>query len=179
MLLADLAATSLAVAATPKRTEKLALLADALRRAGPDEVAVVASYLSGELRQRRTGVGWKSLQDLPDPAPEPSLTVLEVDAAFAALAGLSGPGSATARATRLAELWSAAAAEEQRLLAGLVSGELRQGASAGLLTDAVARAADLPLGLVRRALTLSGSLAEVATAALTGQSLEAFSLVVG
>jgi DNA ligase-1 len=179
VLLADLAATSLAVAGTPKRTEKLALLAAALRRAGPDEVAVVASYLAGELRQRRTGVGWKSLQDLPDPAPEPSLTVLEVDAAFAALAGLSGSGSATSRATRLAELWSRATAEEQRLLAGLVSGELRQGASAGLLTDAVARAADLPLGLVRRALTLSGSLAEVATAALTGQSLEDFSLVVG
>ncbi|MCW2673441.1 MAG: ligB [Frankiales bacterium] len=179
MLLADLAATSLAVAATPKRTEKLALLADTLRRAGPDEVAVVSSYLTGELRQRRTGVGWKSLQGLPVPAVEPTLTVLEVDAAFAALAGLSGSGSAAARADRLAELWSRATAGEQRLLAGLVSGELRQGASAGLLTDAVARAADLPLGLVRRALTLSGSLAEVATAALTGQSLEAFSLVVG
>lgn len=179
MLLADLAATSLAVAATPKRTEKLALLADTLRRAGPDEVAVVSSYLTGELRQRRTGVGWKSLQGLPVPAVEPTLTVLEVDAAFAALAGLSGSGSAAARADRLAELWSRATAGEQRLLAGLVSGELRQGASAGLLTDAVARAADLPLGLVRRALTLSGSLAEVATAALTGQSLEDFSLVVG
>jgi DNA ligase-1 len=141
VLLADLAATSLAVAATPKRTEKLALLADTLRRAGPDEVAVVSSYLTGELRQRRTGVGWKSLQGLPVPAVEPTLTVLEVDAAFAALAGLSGSGSAAARADRLAELWSRATAGEQRLLAGLVSGELRQGASAGLLTDAVARAA--------------------------------------
>jgi DNA ligase-1 len=65
------------------------------------------------------------------------------------------------------------------MLAGLVSGELRQGASVGLLTDAVARAADLPLALVRRALTLSGSLTEVAAAALTGQSLEDFALVVG
>jgi DNA ligase-1 len=179
VLLADLAATSLAVAATTKRLEKLALLATRLREAEPDEIAVVTSYLSGELRQRRTGVGWKSLQSLPGPAAAPSLSVLEVDAAFAALSGLSGAGSAAARAALLADLWSRATADEQRFLAGLVSGELRQGASAGLLTDAVARAAELPLPLVRRALTLCGSLTEVAQAALTGQSLEEFGLVVG
>ncbi|MCU1623511.1 MAG: ATP-dependent ligase [Frankiales bacterium] len=179
MLLADLAATSQAVAATSKRTEKLALLAARLREAAPDEVAAVASYLSGELRQRRTGVGWRSLQGLPAPATAATLTVIEVDAAFAAMASLSGPGSTATRAALLEDLWSRATAVEQQMLAGLVSGELRQGASVGLLTDAVARAADLPLALVRRALTLSGSLTEVAAAALTGQSLEDFALVVG
>jgi len=179
MLLADLAATSLAVAATSKRLEKTALLADRLRQAEPDEVAAVASYLSGELLQRRTGVGWRSLQDLPAPSAEPSLTVLEVDAAFAEMALLSGTGSGARRAALLQELWSRATADEQQLLRGLVSGELRQGASAGLLADAVAKAAELPLPLVRRALTLSGSLTEVARAALTGESLSDFSLVVG
>ncbi|MFN2539969.1 MAG: ATP-dependent DNA ligase [Mycobacteriales bacterium] len=179
MLLADVAATSLAVAATSKRLEKLALLAARLWEAAPEEIAVVASYLSGELRQRRTGVGWKSLQSLPRPAEQPSLTVLEVDAAFQEVSAQAGTGSTAARAALLAELWSRATADEQRLLAGLVSGELRQGASAGLLTDAVARAAELPLPLVRRAFTLCGSLTEVAQAALTGQSLEDFGLVVG
>ena len=179
MLLADLSATSQAVAATSKRLEKLSLLAARLREAAPEEIAVVTSYLSGELRQRRTGVGWKSLQLLPGPAEVPSLTVLEVDASFAELSELSGLGSTAARAALLADLWSRATADEQRLLAGLVSGELRQGASSGLLTDAVARAADLPLPLVRRAFTLCGSLAEVAQAALTGRSLEDFGLVVG
>ncbi len=179
MLLADLAATSLQVAATSKRLEKLALLAARLQEAAPDEVAVVASYLSGELLQRRTGVGWRSLQGLPAPAAEPTLTVLEVDETFAAMALLAGPGSSGERSTALHALWSRATADEQRLLAGLVSGELRQGASAGLVADAVARAAGLPLTLVRRALTLSGSLTEVARAALTGESLEDFTLVVG
>ena len=51
-------------AATSKRLEKLALLADRLQQAAPEEVAVVASYLSGELLQRRTGVGWRSLPGL-------------------------------------------------------------------------------------------------------------------
>ena len=179
MLLADLAATSLAVAATSKRLEKTALLADRLREAAPDEIAVVASYLAGELRQRRTGVGWRSLSGLPAPAEVPELSVLEVDAAFQALSELSGPGSGTARGTMLATLWSRATAAEQRLLAGLVSGELRQGASAGVLTDAVARASGAPLAAVRRAYTLCGSLPDVAVAALTGGSLEDFRLVVG
>ena len=179
MLLADLAATSLAVAATSKRLEKTALLAATLAAAAPDEVEVVASYLSGELRQRRTGVGWRSLTGLPSPADEPTLTVLEVDAGFAEMAALSGPGSTSARGELLRALWSRATEAEQQLLRGLVSGELRQGASAGLLADAVARAADLPLPAVRRALTLSGSLPEVARAALTGESLADFTLVVG
>ena len=181
MLLADVAAASQEVAATRSRTAKAERLAQVLRDASPDELPVVASWLSGELRQRRTGVGWRSLHGLPGPAAEPSLQVLEVDAVFAELAGLSGPGSATNRTSRLRELWARTTAVEQHLLGGLVSGDLRQGASAGLVADAVARAAEVPVDLVRRALTLHGSLPDVATSALTGGSaaLQAFSLQVG
>ena len=75
VLLADLVATSAAVAATRSRLAKVAALADCLRRAAPDEIAIVVSYLSGELRQRRTGVGWAALRDLPPPAPAASLEV--------------------------------------------------------------------------------------------------------
>jgi DNA ligase-1 len=50
----------------------------------------------------------------------------------------------------------------------LFSGELRQGAQAGLLADAIARAAEVPAVAVRRALLLSGDLKQVAVAALTG-----------
>ncbi|MFI5101102.1 MAG: ATP-dependent DNA ligase, partial [Actinomycetes bacterium] len=87
MLLADVAAATAAVAATSARSQKVALLADCLRAADAGEVAVVVAYLSGELQQRRTGVGWASLRDLPAPAAGPAsqqLTVLEVDAAFEA-----------------------------------------------------------------------------------------------
>ena len=63
VLLADLATASQAVAGTSRRNEKVAAVAGALRAAEPDEVPVVVAYLSGELRQRRTGVGWASLRD--------------------------------------------------------------------------------------------------------------------
>ena len=168
MLLREVADASEEVAATSSRTAKTERLAKVLRAAAPGEVATVASWLSGELRQRRTGVGWRSLQGLPGPAEEPSLEVVEVDAAFAGLSALAGAGSAAARREALAALWGRATASEQRLLAGLVTGELRQGASAGVVVEAVARAAEVPATLVRRALTLQGSLPDVAVAALTG-----------
>ncbi|WP_199425059.1 ATP-dependent DNA ligase [Actinotalea solisilvae] len=186
MLLADVAATSSALAATRSRLAKRALLVEVLRRAEPEELPVVARYLGGELRQRRTGLGYRSLASMPAPAAEPSLEVLAVDAAFETMAGLSGSGSATTRAALAADLFGAATADEQRLLAGLVSGDLRQGALDALLLDAVAEAAGVPADAVRRAAMLAGATEPVASAALGAASpddalaaLAAFTLTVG
>jgi DNA ligase-1 len=179
VLLAGVAATTAAVAATSGRNAKVALLAACLAEAGPDDVAVVAAYLSGELPQRRTGVGWRALADLPPPAGVASLTVAGTDQAFAAIAACAGAGSAAERRRLLADLFARATADEQRLLRGLVAGELRQGALESLVTDAVARAAALPPNDVRRAAMLRGALGPVAQAALSGGSLDAFRLEVG
>ncbi|MFG3707954.1 ATP-dependent DNA ligase [Micromonospora sp. NPDC047670] len=177
----DLAATSAAVGATRARRAKVELLAGALRALDSDEVPAGAGWLAGELRQRQTGVGWASLRDLPPPAAEPTLTVAAVDAAIDEIAAVHGPGSQVRRRALLGALYAAATVEEQRLLTGLFSGELRQGAQAGLLADAVARAADVPVAAVRRALLLAGDLRAVAVAALDGgaPALAAFGLRVG
>ncbi|HEV7961878.1 MAG TPA: hypothetical protein VGP57_04990 [Actinoplanes sp.] len=150
----DLAATSAAVAATPGRKAKIDLLADALRRLDPAELAAGSAYLAGELRQRQSGVGYASLRDRPPPAAEPTLTVAQVDAAIGDIAVVAGTGSQARRRELLGALFGAATADEQRLLVGLFSGELRQGAQAGLLADAIARAAEVPVAAVRRALLL-------------------------
>ncbi|GAA2630755.1 ATP-dependent DNA ligase [Paractinoplanes durhamensis] len=164
----DLAATSAAVTATSGRKAKVELVADALRRLDPGEIAAGSAYLAGELRQRQTGVGYASLRDRPPPAAEPTLTVGAVDAAIAEISVVAGAGSQARRRDLLGALFGAATADEQRLLIGLFSGELRQGAQAGLLADAIAKAAEVPLVAVRRALLLSGDLKQVAVAALTG-----------
>ena len=67
MLLADLVEASHAVGATRSRKAKIAALAAALSTAAPDEVETATAYLSGALRQRRTGLGWRGLTDLPPP----------------------------------------------------------------------------------------------------------------
>nr|WP_043510917.1 MULTISPECIES: ATP-dependent DNA ligase [unclassified Actinoplanes] len=177
----DIAATSAAVAATGGRKAKIELLAHALRRLEPDEIAAGSAYLAGELRQRQTGVGYAGLRERPAPALEPTLTVAGVDASIAEIATVAGAGSQARRRQLLGALFGAATADEQRLLTGLFSGELRQGAQAGLLTEAIAVAAAVPVTGVRRALLLSGDLKQVAAAALTGgaAALAAISLRVG
>jgi len=182
VLLADVVATSASVAATSARNAKRDLLADLLRRLDAPEVVPTVGFLTGEPRQGRIGVGWRTLQAVERrPADEPSVEVLELDAAIDELAVLAGPGSAGRRQDLLARLFARLTAEEAAFVVRLVGGELRQGALAGVMTDAVARAADVPATVVRRALMLGGRLDEVARVALVEgrPSLEAVQLEVG
>jgi DNA ligase 1 len=168
VLLADLVETSRIVGATSARREKVAHLAAALRRMAPEEVPAGVAFLSGELRQRQIGVGWAALREAPRGGDAPSdLTVGAVDAAFARIGACAGPGSVAERRRLLGELMGRAGEAEHRFLIRLLSGDLRQGALAGVMTDAVAKAADVRLAAVRRALMLSGDLGAVATIALT------------
>jgi ATP-dependent DNA ligase I len=181
VLLTELADVSQAVSATSARLAKVAALADALRAASAAEIPVVVAYLSGELPQRQIGVGWAAVRSVPAPAQAPSLTVLGVDEACSRIGAVSGKGAAAERKRLVDALFGAATAQEQYFLVRLLSGELRQGALDGVMTDAVAKAAEVPVAQVRRAVMLSGSLAVAAQAALGGGSaaLARFGLQVG
>ena len=64
MLLTEVVETSAALAGTRSRLKKAELIAGLLRQATePGETEIVVTYLSGELRQRRTGVGWRTLPE--------------------------------------------------------------------------------------------------------------------
>lgn len=185
MLLQRLADTWAALAATRSRIAKRDLIAgvltDLVQAGEADELETVVSYLIGSLRQRRTGVGGRSLSQLPPPAPAATLTVAEVDEAFARIAALSGPGSASARATAVADVLGRATASEQPFLRGLVFGELRQGASEAAVQDALAQAYEVPLAAVRRAAMLRSSTVAAAAVLQAGglPALEAVGLEVG
>jgi DNA ligase 1 len=157
---------SQAVRGTSSRKAKIALLAACVRELGPAESAVGVAFLSGAPRQRQTGTGWAALRSLPEPAAEPGLSVGEVDAALERLAALAGRGSRAARIEELERLLSRATRPEQEFLVALILGDLRQGALAGVMTDAVAQAAGVPVADVRRAAMLGGSLATAAGTAL-------------
>ena len=182
MLLAEVVATSAAVTATRARSNKTDLLADLLRRVvidddrstghdddkGHDLVAVLVGLLVGQPRQGRVGVGWATVVRLaPEHATTPSLTVAQVDDAISLLQATTGAGSASARDDVLRQLFGRATGAEAEFLRRLFTGELRQGALAGVVAAAVARAAAVPAGLVRRAVLLSGDLGQVAQLALT------------
>jgi ATP-dependent DNA ligase I len=181
VLLQEIAETSSAVADTAARLGKVDRLAATLRRCEPDEVAIAAAFLTGELRQRQIGVGYASLRDPTTPAPAPRLTLAEVDATFARIGAQLGAGSQRERKRLLADLMGRATAAEQRFLWRLLLGDLRQGALEGVMAEAVARAAGVPAAEVRRALMLRGDLGAVAEAALRegATGLRAFRLHVG
>ena len=185
VLLSDVADASADVGGESSRLAKIGRIADLLAAASaegdPHQVAVIVSWLSGELAQRQIGVGWAALRRLPPPGTERVLTVAGVDETFSEIGALAGHGSQNKRAGLLGDLFAAATGAEQTFLRHLLGGELRQGALAGVMADAVAKAADLPSADIRRAAMLGGELPAVAAAVLSGghDALERFTLKVG
>ena len=156
------------VTATSSRSRKVTILAELLRRLEPDEVPIVVGFLSGIPRQGRIGVGYAAVYRTDArPAGMASLTVHEVDTGISAIEAVTGSGSATERRELLDGLLSRATEPEGDFIRRLLTGELRQGALAGIMADAVAKAAEVPPALARRALMLSGDLPRTAQIALT------------
>ena len=179
-LLAELVQASQRVGATAARRVKVSELAALLKSLTPDETDIGVHYLSGEIPQGKIGIGYASVRaaaTIPA-ADSATLTLAEVDEKLSELAGMRGSGSAARRAAALQELFSRSAAPEQQFLLRLLIGELRQGALAGVMVDAIATAAALPVATVRRAAMYSRSLGIVASTALRdgASGLEKFQL---
>jgi DNA ligase 1 len=165
---ADVVATTSEVTATRARSRKVAALADLFSRLDRTEIPVVAAIMTGAPRQGRIGIGWRTVAAIEvPPSPEPQLDVTDIDATLDRLDALRGTGSQAARIAELRSLLARATADEQDLLRRLLVGELRHGALEGLVTDALAKAARVPLSTMRRAAMLAGDLPSVATIALT------------
>ena len=169
MLLNDLVETSRHVGETRKRLAKIDMLADCLRRAGPDLIEIAVGLLTGEPRQGRIGIGPAAVRKArPDSAAgTPTLALSEVDATLTHISRISGTGAGKARPQALNELLGKGTDAEQSFLMRLLVGELRHGALEGVMADAIARAADIPAAEVRRAAMLAGDLRAVAVAAFT------------
>ncbi|HYC69418.1 ATP-dependent DNA ligase [Brevundimonas sp.] len=163
--LAEVVRASERVAAVPGRLAKIALLADLLKRLDAAELAIAIAYLSGEMPQGRLALPYSLLASARGSgATQPSLTILDLDSALAALKAMSGKGVSLRREAALKALFARATTAEQEFLVRLIVGELRQGALEGVMLEAVAAAAGLPVPALRRAATFAGGVATVARA---------------
>ncbi len=167
MLLNEIVQASLQVASTRSRKTKIQVIGDLLSDRDEDETATVVGWLSGAMAQGRIGVGYATVMQLADvaPADAPSLAIQEIDATFDRIKETAGAGSKKRKADLLRNLMARATESEQRFLRALLTGELRQGALAGIMADAIAKATGTPAAAVRRAAMLSGDLRRVAVAA--------------
>jgi ATP-dependent DNA ligase I len=118
-------------------------------------------------RQGRVGVGYSTIYGIDRaPAVEPSLTITELDRAIAEVQQTVGSGSAAKRKQILGDLLGRATEQEADFVKRLLTGELRQGALAGVMIDAIAKAAGVSGEIARRALMLSGDLTRTAEIAM-------------
>jgi DNA ligase-1 len=170
-LLADVVSASKAVADTSSRSRKVAILAELLGGLDSHEVPIAVGFLAGVPRQGRVGVGYSTIYGIErEPAPAVSLTIADLDRAITEVQGTRGGGSAAKRKQILGELIGRASGDEADFVKRLFTGELRQGALAGLMIDAIAKAAGVSGQLARRALMLSGDLTRTAEIAMaTGE----------
>ena len=161
------------VAATSKRNEKVADIVATLRRVRPHEIRIVIGLLVGEPLQGRFGVGWATVRDLQGTASRlPSVSVTDLNETLSLLAVMSGNGSQREREVVLGGLFARLTSDEQHHLYRLLTGEQRQGANAGVVSDAVAKAAGVPAAELRRATMLLGDVGVAGERALTGVSLD-------
>jgi DNA ligase 1 len=166
-LLADVVAASREVTDTSSRSRKITILAELLSRLDASEVAATVGFLAGMPRQGRVGIGYSTIYGIEQPpASEASLTIDDLDHTIAAVQDTTGSGSATKRKQILGDLLERATQPEAAFVKRLFTGELRQGALAGLMVDAVAKAAGVTGAIARRALMLSGDLTRTAEIAL-------------
>jgi len=167
-LFADVVTASQGVSETSSRSAKVAILGELLARLEPSEVPIVVGFLAGVPRQGRVGIGYSTIYGIDhEHAAKPSLRVEDVDRAVAEVEAATGAGSAAARAEILGALLERATEPEADFARRLFTGNLRQGALAGVMADAIATAAAVPAAQVRRALMLSGDLGTTAQIALT------------
>ena len=168
MHLSEVVTASSVVASTSSRGKKIELLADVLRRLASNEIAIAIGFFTGWPRQGKLGIGWATLDAArpPNAAEEATLTLAEVDQTFTALKSVKGSNSAAQRRRLLGDLMARATSAEQQFLFALGVGEVRQGALEGVMTEAVAKAANLPADRVRRAAMFAGDLGAVAEAVL-------------
>jgi DNA ligase-1 len=181
-LLASLVETSKKVSETPARTTKVKALAERLRSLDIDEVELGVLFLSGDIRQGRMGIGYATLRAASEgsAAIEATLHINEVDRRFEEIAAIRGSGSTALRAAALQELFARSTRAEQEFLLRLLVGELRQGALAGVMVDAIAAAAQLSVAHVRRAAMYENNLGLLARTAFAAgaEGLQQFQLQV-
>ena len=157
------------VASTRSRRSKIATISTLLRSLPSDDLAATISFLTGEPRQGKIGIGWATMQEI-DVAPSaiPSLSVRDIDDELTLLQATTGGQSVAARRATLRALFARATEAEADFLRRLLTGELRQGALDGIMAEAIAVAYDVSPDSVRRAAMLTGRLDRAASLALDG-----------
>ncbi len=195
MRLSGLAETTEALRETSGRKAKTELLAELLTKLEPAEIVPAIGFLLARPRQGAIGVGWATVARLDDdeaangksqdenargdgaedgvrdgrselePSPyEPDIRGF--DSLLSDVLVTVGSGSEAARGDMIRRFLAGCTDGEATFVRRVLVGDARQGALAGVMTDAVAKASGIKLAAMRRGVMLRGDLGEAAAIAL-------------
>jgi DNA ligase-1 len=165
------------LSSTTKRLEKVAILADFLLSLSEEELRIACLFILAkafpDTDSRTLDVSWRTLQKFLSKGPPTgkqtcALTILEVSYSFDKIAETSGKGSRQKIVECLEELFARAGENERKYLIKIIFGEMRIGVAQGLLLEGIAKAANVPIALVRRANMYLGHPGDVAVIASKG-----------
>ena len=184
MKFVQLVETARKVASRGARKAKQEALASLIRATPLELIRPTVAMLSGELPTGRLGIGYATVRkarteiESRTHVEDPELSVADVLERLNVIGSVRGRGSKAKKEQLLAELLATAAYRERDFLCRLMLGELRQGALAGVMVEALSQASGVSRASVRRAVMLSGDLPAVAEAAASGgdDALSAFRL---
>ena len=197
------AQTCEAVAATSKKLEKTALVADYLKSITPAGAAIAAIFLSGRpfaaYKETTLQVGgsllWRVIGELSgkteeelteiyrrhgdggsvaaEALPPKTAASLSLPAVQQAFDEIAAARGPAAKTHLLRHLLERAAPLEAKYIVKIISGDLRIGLKESLVEEAIARAFDAPLEQVQRANMLLGDIGETLLLAAAGKLADA------
>ncbi|QOJ78222.1 ATP-dependent DNA ligase [Infirmifilum lucidum] len=184
----ELVETAKRVEATQSRLEKVRVLAAFFQRLTPDEAALAARFLVGtvfpEGDERELGVGYATISSVIEqlrsskisPLIQEPPTLQEVYATLDKVSRASGEGARERKLVLLRGLFSRLSREELEYLLRMLFGEVRIGASAGVVLEALARLGGYTDEEIRRGYMLLGDIGELAKRVIAREDIRALSL---
>lgn len=132
---------------------------------------LLAGTVFPEFDPRSLDVGWSTVRSVLDGGGQTTLfkkhlSIRKVHETLSRVAEASGPGSRRLKEQLIEGLFTSAEGDEKDILVRIIFGEMRIGASEGVILEAIAEAVDASLGVARRALMMTGDLGGVAEVAL-------------
>ncbi|MGD2249298.1 MAG: ATP-dependent DNA ligase [Candidatus Methanofastidiosia archaeon] len=155
------------VASTTKKLEKIEYLSGFLKELDKEEISLAVLMITGqvfpETSEKTLDVSWKTIKKAIDSDQQPLfkkvLTITDVHTYFRKIAKTS---ERKKKQSLISALLSQASQIEQKYILKNFSGEMRIGASEGIMLEAIAKASNFPPQKVKKAHALLGDLGETA-----------------
>jgi DNA ligase-1 len=164
------------VASTPKRLEKIRYLSQFLQSLDPGEIPPAVLLITGQVFPESSGrtldVSWKTIKKALTAGQQPlfhkALTITDVYTYFKNISSVS---QRKKKERIISSLLMQATEKERTYILKNFFGEMRIGASEGIVLEAIAKASGLPVKKVKRSHALIGDLGKTAVQTIIEKEL--------